>query len=313
FPPRNGEEHRRLCKMHNELSTPEEKEEFLATYGAQWTEFARIDYFDLVRYTIVDPMHNLLLGVAKNQWFARWIETGTLRANTPQTARELNIIHDFLEDFESPLWAGHLPLRVGEAAGGSLTADEYKFATTGPLAIVIPLVWERFLPEAERDHANAVARHPAAVSEYKKKLKAWELAQKKGDKTVRKPREPKEPVQRMRAGEDRNFLRLAAALKILVGSSMYGADEMKPNHHWAVHVPAQIRDYGPVYGFWAFLTERLNKVLKNMNSNNWGGGLLEVSMMREFHRMKQLGAMVCRALEFFVWVLTSIIAERDSR
>jgi hypothetical protein len=39
--------------------------------------------------------------------------------------------------FESPLWAGHLPLRVGEAAGGSLTADEYKFATTGPLAIVV--------------------------------------------------------------------------------------------------------------------------------------------------------------------------------
>lgn len=58
------------------------------------------------------------------------------------------------------------------------------------------------------------------MSEYKKKLKAWELAQKKGDKTVRKPREPKEPVQRMRAGEDRNFLRLAAALKILVGSSV---------------------------------------------------------------------------------------------
>jgi hypothetical protein len=79
---------------------------------------------------------------------------------------------------------------------------------------------------------------------------------------------------------------------------MYGADEMKPNHHWAVHVPAQIRDYGPVYGFWAFLTERLNKVFKNMNSNNWGGGLFEVSMMREFHRMKQLDAMVRRALEF---------------
>ncbi|KAJ7205556.1 hypothetical protein GGX14DRAFT_568891 [Mycena pura] len=128
FPARDGEEHRRLCKMHKELSTQEEKDEFLATYGAQWTEIARIDYFDLVRYTIVDPMHNLLLGVAKNQWFARWIETGTLRANRPQTARELNIVHEFLEDFESPLWAGHLPLRVGEAAGGSLTADEYKFA-----------------------------------------------------------------------------------------------------------------------------------------------------------------------------------------
>lgn len=42
-----------------------------------------------------------------------------------------------LLQFESPLWAGRLPLRVGEPAGGSLTADEYKFAVTGPWAIVV--------------------------------------------------------------------------------------------------------------------------------------------------------------------------------
>ncbi|KAJ7609570.1 hypothetical protein DFH06DRAFT_1110759 [Mycena polygramma] len=117
----------------------------------------------------------------------------------------------------------------------------------------------------------------------------------------------------MQKGEDRNFLRFAAALKILVGSSisvtgldrakgllqdyllefskLYGRSEMKPNHHWAVHVPDQALDYGPLYGIWAFLTERLNKVLKNFNSNNWSGGLLEVSMMREFHRMAQLEGM----------------------
>ncbi|KAK6991496.1 hypothetical protein R3P38DRAFT_2572162 [Favolaschia claudopus] len=59
---------------------------------------------------------------------------------------------------------------------------------------------------------------------------------------------------------------------------------MKPNHHWAVHVPDQLIDYGPVHNFWAFLTERLNKLLKNLNSNNWTGGELEVSMMREYHR-----------------------------
>jgi hypothetical protein len=39
--------------------------------------------------------------------------------------------------YEAPLWAGHLPLRVGEPAGGSLTADEYKFAVTGPWAIIV--------------------------------------------------------------------------------------------------------------------------------------------------------------------------------
>ncbi|KAJ7626767.1 hypothetical protein B0H17DRAFT_1218508 [Mycena rosella] len=141
----------------------------------------------------------------------------------------------------------------------------------------------------------------------------------------------------MQQGEDVNFLRFATALKILVGSSisdnglerakvllqeylltfskvcasllerifmglmepyqLYGMDEMKPNHHWAVHVADQVIDYGPLCSFWAFLTERLNKVLKNLNSNNWSGGLLEVSMMREFHRTAQLDGLLNRILE----------------
>ncbi|KAJ7870113.1 hypothetical protein B0H14DRAFT_2345831, partial [Mycena olivaceomarginata] len=235
------------------------------------------------------------LGVAKTQWFDRWIETGALRGNTPQTARELNIVHEFLESFESPLWAGRLPLRVGEAAGGSLTADEYKFATTGPWAVVvsiclglIPLVWERFFAEATTDFERADKNYPTALDEYKKKLASWEAAQKAGKTKSPCPWEPKAPFQRMQEGEDENFLRFATALKIL----LYGMDKMKPNHHWAVHVPNQVLDFGPIYGFWAFLPERLNKVLKNLNTNNWGGGLLEVSMMREFHQMAQLDGMV---------------------
>jgi hypothetical protein len=67
---------------------------------------------------------------------------------------------------------------------------------------------------------------------------------------------------------------------------------MKPNHHYVVHLPAQIRDYGPVYGFWCFLGERLNKILKSFKSNNWGGGQLEVSMVREWGRDVQLHEMV---------------------
>ncbi|KAJ7482502.1 hypothetical protein FB451DRAFT_1364546 [Mycena latifolia] len=109
---------------------------------------------------------------------------------------------------------------------------------------------------------------------------------------------------RMISAED-DFLRFATALKIFVGRwirldrlpriksllqeyllayrEIYGKNDLKPNHHWAVHIPDQLTDYGPVYNFGAFLTERLNKPLKNLNSNNWTGGALEVSMMREFH------------------------------
>jgi hypothetical protein len=57
---------------------------------------------------------------------------------------------------------------------------------------------------------------------------------------------------------------------------------MKPNHHWAVHQPDQICDFGTVCDIWTFLTERLNKILKNVNNNNWGGGQLEICMLRAF-------------------------------
>jgi len=39
--------------------------------------------------------------------------------------------------FESPLWVGTLPPRIGEPAGGSLSADAYKMATTGPLVMIV--------------------------------------------------------------------------------------------------------------------------------------------------------------------------------
>jgi hypothetical protein len=59
---------------------------------------------------------------------------------------------------------------------------------------------------------------------------------------------------------------------------------MKPNFHFATHISVQIQDYGPVHGFWTFVGERLNKVLKGFNLNNWGGGQLEITMMRAFNQ-----------------------------
>lgn len=67
---------------------------------------------------------------------------------------------------------------------------------------------------------------------------------------------------------------------------------MKPNHHWVLHLPDQLRDYASVYNFWTFLTERLNKLLKSSNSNYQMGGQLEVSMMREFDRSVRLQDLV---------------------
>jgi hypothetical protein len=67
-------------------------------------------------------------------------------------------------------------------------------------------------------------------------------------------------------------------------SQLYGESVIRPNHHYAMDVPDCLRDYGPMVGFWTFLFERLNKILKSYNSSNHSGGELEVSFFREFHR-----------------------------
>lgn len=51
-----------------------------------------------------------------------------------------------------------------------------------------------------------------------------------------------------------------------------------------MHTPECIRDFGPLHGFWTFLFERLNKVLKGYSTNNHSGGEVEATFFREFHR-----------------------------
>ena len=58
------------------------------------------------------------------------------------------------------------------------------------------------------------------------------------------------------------------------------------------HIFDQILDFGPVYNWWTFLFERLNKVLKSYRTNNHSGGDIEVSFMRAFNRDVTLREMV---------------------
>ena len=88
---------------------------------------------------------------------------------------------------------------------------------------------------------------------------------------------------------------------------------IKPNHHYAVHTSEFIHDFGPVYGFWTFLFECLNKVLKSYKSNNHGLGHLEASFFCEFHHIIHVSQIVSSdhsvALLDFHWI-TSLSLEK---
>ncbi|KAF8523420.1 hypothetical protein JB92DRAFT_2705186, partial [Gautieria morchelliformis] len=265
-------------------------DKFFKATGMRWSEFVRLPYFDAVRMTIIDPMHNLLIGVIKNHWYATWIQGSSLQSNTSKVKRELGLIHEYLNSMRLD---GYIPAKqVGEPAGGSLSADTYKGLGTVFLPVVIPLVWDAFLDPATKDYN-------ASLESFEKRMATWDLNE--ASQVIRQPlnkskkvtEPPKPPERRMHPGEEWIFLKLATATKIymqyeLMREDMYSQSKMKPNHHYIMHLPDQIKDYGPVYGFWCFLGEQLNKLLKSFKSNNWGGGQLEVSMMREWGRDVQL-------------------------
>ncbi|KAG1803019.1 uncharacterized protein BJ212DRAFT_1247590, partial [Suillus subaureus] len=61
-------------------------------------------------------------------------------------------------------------------------------------------------------------------------------------------------------------------------------DDVKPTHHWVTHIFNQLQDYRPVYNFWTFLFEHLNKVLKSYSMNNHSNGEIEVTFMHAFQK-----------------------------
>ncbi|KAH9911971.1 hypothetical protein B0H21DRAFT_714183, partial [Amylocystis lapponica] len=302
FPPRDGEEHRRHAQEYLQQADSELREAFFKQHAARYYELSRLPYFDAVRMTVIDPMHNILLGVVKTQWLDAWIHTKTLRERTPgkKVPRELDKIHEYLKNFEIPRWAARLPHDVGYPAGGSLTADEWKGMAMNYCPAIIPLIWDEWQPSAQ--------------ALYEKRLSKWTKAEKARVKRIAKgkrradgteePAAPK-PKVRMHSQDADNFLSLASALKILMARTIDRSDlprarsllqnylhgfmkihpeNVKPNFHYMTHIFDQIEDYGPVYGFWTFLTERLNKVLKSYATNNHAGGEIEVTFFRAFSR-----------------------------
>lgn len=63
FPPRTHSEHLRHAQEYAECDTQAARDRFVKDHAARWFELARLPYFDICRMIIIDPMHNLLLGM----------------------------------------------------------------------------------------------------------------------------------------------------------------------------------------------------------------------------------------------------------
>lgn len=58
--------HHQQCKDYLLSQTKSERQSIEKEYGKRYSALVDLPYFNLIRYSVVDPMHNLFLGKAKH-------------------------------------------------------------------------------------------------------------------------------------------------------------------------------------------------------------------------------------------------------
>jgi len=89
------------CMPHTNIEHSCEAQEILAEdtyqgrgnkqskYDTRYTELMQLEYFDCIRFTIIDPMHNLFLGTAKHLMKNVWLPNKILMWNDLKSIQEL--------------------------------------------------------------------------------------------------------------------------------------------------------------------------------------------------------------------------------
>ncbi|KAI0372361.1 hypothetical protein BV20DRAFT_978220 [Pilatotrama ljubarskyi] len=75
------------------LDTQAKKDRFVKEHATRYTELSRLPYFNIVEQIVIDPMHNLFLGLVKTHFYHIWVQMGILREN-----HELRKLHEMLQD-----------------------------------------------------------------------------------------------------------------------------------------------------------------------------------------------------------------------
>ena len=86
--PRQNNEHRRQANEIKNQTRQDDADKLTSLYGTRYTELLRLPYFDSVRFTIIDPMHNLFLGTAKRM-LEIWLDENKLDIGDLQAVQNL--------------------------------------------------------------------------------------------------------------------------------------------------------------------------------------------------------------------------------
>ena len=99
---RTNEDHRKSAEKVRLASTETAKTSLEHQTGARYSQLFRLEYYDCIRFLIIDPMHNLLLGTAKHVMDV-WREKGII------TDENFHTIQVRIHDLQLPSDLGRSP------------------------------------------------------------------------------------------------------------------------------------------------------------------------------------------------------------
>ena len=119
---RTGQGHREQCRKVLNENTKTRMRNIESTYGVRYSTLLMLPYFDPVRFTVVEIMHNLFLGTGKYM-FKVWLSLNLL------TKENLLEIEETISSFTVPHNLGRLPINIASNYGG-YTAAQWKLWIT---------------------------------------------------------------------------------------------------------------------------------------------------------------------------------------
>ena len=116
--PRNNKDHCEISFAYNACKTNSHREKLEQLHGIRYSVLCELPYFNASRMTVIDPMHNLLLGSAKYV-LKIWQEREII------SKEHFSEIQCFVDSFTSPADVGRIPLKIASGFSG-FTAEQWK-------------------------------------------------------------------------------------------------------------------------------------------------------------------------------------------
>ena len=111
---------RRSCTATiNQSRNQTERNQLESQFGCRYSVLLDLPYFDPVRMTVVDPMHNLFLGTAKYLIKNVWIQQDILTKST------MMAIQNTIDSMSVPTDLGRIPCKI-QSGFDHFTADQLK-------------------------------------------------------------------------------------------------------------------------------------------------------------------------------------------